>query len=157
MTVVRILTSLEATADHSLKQAVPRCDQCETCLILCAIDSQNSSFVCHFKILPYLQTNQGRASNANPKCKRRRKRSTATLAWGLTSTYDDASEAFNVSFASKLCNFVRLYNIFPFFILQRSSYENTTLINVPSWTADFILFMSDFSTCPSSLRMSPDD
>ena len=55
-----------------------------------------------FKIRPYLQTNQGRASNTNSKCRQRddRRRKRGTLAWGDTSSYDDASDAFNVSFVS---------------------------------------------------------
>ena len=61
-------------------------------------------FKCNFQIRPYLQTNQGRASNTNPKCRQRyyREKRIARLGWGDTSSYDDASEAFNVSFVSPI-------------------------------------------------------
>ena len=72
-----------------------------------------SSFMLSFQIRPYLQTNQGRASNSNPKCQRNRrwrgKRRITPLVWGHTSSYDDASEAFNVSFESLKNNYMIYY------------------------------------------------
>ncbi|CAB3988758.1 C3 and PZP-like alpha-2-macroglobulin domain-containing 8 isoform X2, partial [Paramuricea clavata] len=55
------------------------------------------------KILPYLRTYQQRAYNSNPKCRNswnpwwRGKRSIAPFYWGDSSSYDDASDAFNVA------------------------------------------------------------